>query len=32
MEYNKKDVPDHFMRRWQGYADLMARLQMFPLL
>ncbi len=25
MENYKKEVPDHFMRRWQGYADLMAR-------
>lgn len=25
MGYQKKDVPDHFMHRWQRYADLMAR-------
>lgn len=30
MEYNKKDVPDHFMRRWQGYADLMAKAAHVP--
>ncbi|KQP22001.1 GAF domain-containing protein [Pseudorhodoferax sp. Leaf267] len=30
MGYSKEDIPDHFMRRWQDYADLMAKAANVP--